>query len=405
MRTSVSAVRLGALAGGLSLALSLPALGYTLRDADYLTASTPGLKHLYRLEHDQAIEFFYQLERDYPHHPGPPLARAISIWLRELVARDDLDLERFISPGYFTRPSDDAMAKQDVDAFFEGVATSQERALRYLEKHPGDLDARYYLGSCEGALGVFAFTVERSYRKALKHGRESYVIQQGVVEAEPDYVDSYMTLGSYEYVVGNLPWYIKWFANLAGYRGTEERGFEYVARAARDGWFVKDDARVLLMVMYVRESENDYALEVARQLHRRYPQNYLVHLNQAQILERMGKPGEAATVYASVAERAKTRIPNYQNLPLDKIRYPLANRLLALGSEDDALDQFKDAADDPDTSDRERALSSLRAGQILDTMGRREEAMSYYHRVKELEEFDGSHELAETHLQSPYQPE
>lgn len=397
------------LAGSLLLlGLAAPASGQrsdgAFRSVEYKEASTPGVTHLYRLEHDQAIEFFYELEREYPSHPGPPLARAVALWLRELVARDDLDLERFISPGYFTRPSETQMPEEDVEAFFEGIAKSQEHARAYLNEHPGDLGARYYLGACEGALGVFAFTIERSYRNALKHGKAAYEIQRSIVAEDPDFVDSYLTLGSYEYVVGNLPWYIKWLATLAGYHGTEARGFEYVSRAAREGFFIRDEARVLLMVMYVREDENRYALEVARQLHRRYPQNYLLHLNQAQILERMGKLGEAAEMYAAVAERAERAVPNYQKLPLEKIRYALAHRLLALGSEDDALDQFKGAADDPETPERERALSHLRAGELLDKKGHRREAVSYYRRVKQLREYDDSHEQAERYLQSPYQP-
>ena len=74
-------------------------------------------------------------------------------------------------------------------------------------------------------------------------------------------------------------------------------------------------------------------------------------------------------------------------------------------SEDRALDQFKIAADDPDTPERERALSNLRAGEILDTMGRRGEAVNYHRRVQQLQEFDGSHEIAEQYLLSPYHPE
>ena len=46
-----------------------------------------GTNHLYRLEHDKSIAFFTELEKEYPHHPGPPLAQSIAIWFRELVAR------------------------------------------------------------------------------------------------------------------------------------------------------------------------------------------------------------------------------------------------------------------------------------------------------------------------------
>ena len=392
---------------GVFLATSLPvaASAEKLRSPEYKAASLQGNTHLYSLKHDKSIAFFSELEKKYPHHPGPPLARSIAIWFRELVARDELDLERFISPGYFTRPADVEISVEDKQAFFDGIRRSQENATRYLEQHPRDFEARYYLGACQSALGVFAFTIERSFRKALKYGKESYRIQRAIVDENPDFYDAYMTVGTYEYVVGNLPWYVKWIATLAGYHGSEVRGFEYLTRAATKGHFVKDDARLLLMVMYVRENENAYALEMAGQLHHKYPENYLLHINKAQILELMGKRAEAAKTYAAVARRAVNKIPNYQNLPLDKIRYPLAQRLLALGSQDEALDQFRGAAEDPGTPDRERALSHLRAGEILDTMGRREEATAHYRRVQELPDYDGTHGTAADYLRHPYDRE
>ena len=385
--------------------LASPALSQTLRDAEYKAATTQGLTYLYQLEHDRAIDFFHELGERYPDHPGPPLARSVAIWIRELFAREDLDIERFISPGYFTRPAPQKMREEDRKAFFEGIERSQDNAQRYLDAHPGDIDARYYLGACQGALSVFAFTIDRSFRRALKHGKESHRIQSSVIEDDPDFDDSYMTVGTYEYVVANLPWYVKWLAILAGYRGSEAQGFEYVARAAEQGYIVKDDARVLLMVMYVREQQYEYALEMARQLHRRYPQNFLFHLNQAQILERMGEKRLAAGAYATVARKAAAGVPNYQKLPLDKIRYSIGQRLLALGSQEEALEQFQDAARDTETPERERVLSHLRAGEILDTMGRRDEAVNHYQLVQQLPEFEGSHVTAEEYLRQPYQPE
>ena len=161
---------------GVFLATSLPvaASAEKLRSPEYKAASLQGNTHLYSLEHDKSIAFFSELEKKYPHHPGPPLARSIAIWFRELVARDELDLERFISPGYFTRPADVEISVEDKQAFFDGIRRSQENATRYLEQHPRDFEARYYLGACQSALGVFAFTIERSFRKALKYGKESY---------------------------------------------------------------------------------------------------------------------------------------------------------------------------------------------------------------------------------------
>ena len=143
---------------------------------------------------------------------------------------------------------------------------------------------------------------------------------------------------------------------------------------------------------------------MASQLHRRYPENYLLHLNQAQILERMGKKGDAAQVYTLVASNAARGVPNYQKLPLGKIRYPLGQRLLALGDPKEALDQFRDAAGDTSRPEQERALAHLKAGEILDDMGRRDEAIVHYREVTRFEDVDGSHGAAERYLKA-YAPD
>ena len=85
---------------------------------------------------------------------------------------------------------------EDKQRFFDGIRRSQENATRYLEQYPGDFEARYYLGACQSALGVFAFTIERSFRKALKYGKESYRIQRAIVDENPDFYDAYMTVGT-----------------------------------------------------------------------------------------------------------------------------------------------------------------------------------------------------------------
>jgi tetratricopeptide (TPR) repeat protein len=373
-----------------------------LRDSRYLEAIQKGLDHLYRLEHDQAIRFFSELNQKYPSHPGPPLTRAVSIWLKELFLRQELDLDRFISPGYFTRPAGRPMPEADRKKFFEDLARAKELSELYLERNPGDKDGRYYLGAIEGALGAFAFTIERSYMKALRHGKKSYQYQKAIVEEDPEFYDSYLTVGTYEYILGNLPWYIKWIANIAGYRGSEERGFEYLVLAAKESAFVANDARVLLMVLYVREKQYEYGLQVARQLHKRYPENFLLHLNQAQILERMEKRDEAIRIYEDVVRLSEEGQRNYFRLPLGKFRYVIGMKLLDLESLDHALEMFDAATLDHRTPHRERVFSHLRAGEILDLMGRREEAITRYQEVKRLRNIEASHKLASRYIKKPY---
>jgi tetratricopeptide (TPR) repeat protein len=376
--------------------------GQTLRNAEYKAATDEGVDYIFRLEHDKAIDFFNDLGHQRPDHPGPPLAEGIAYWLRELFARQELDLDEFISPGYFTRPPKRGMPAADRLAFERGIAKSQALARKFLETHPGDKDARYYLGAAEGAQGAFAFTVDQSYLTALRHGKAAYQYQQELLEEDPEFWDSYLTAGTYEYTLGNIPWYLKWITTIAGYRGSEARGFEYLVLTADKAMFVGNEARVMLMVLYVREGYYDYALRVARDLHRRYPENFLLHLNQGQILERMGKREEAIETYLEVVRLAEEGRKNYNKVPLGTFRYTAGARLVALGEQERALALFLKATRDPGTPEREKALSHLRAGEILDLLGQREEAVSQYHVVQELTEFEGSHNFASKYLSSPY---
>ncbi len=383
--------------------LSSPVLAQSFRTEEYKAASGEGVDYVFQLEHDRAIQFFAGLAEERPHHPGPRLAGAVAIWLRELFARQELDLDKFISPGHFTRPSERKMPKADRQAFLDGIAKSQELAAKYLAEHPGDKDSRYYLGACEGALGAFALTIDRSYMSALRHGKAAYKVQRDLVNEDPEFWDAYMTVGTYEYVLGNIPWYLKWITTIAGYRGSAERGFEYLIIAADKGMFVYNEARVLLMVLYVREKSYDYALQIVGELRKRYPENFLLHLNEAQLLERMNERERAIETYLDVVRLAEEGRKNYQKVPLGTFRYTAGNRLVELGAKERALQLFIGAIQDAATPERERALSHLRAGELLDLLGKREEAITQYEEVQGLTQYEDSHKTAMKYLRSPYE--
>ena len=48
----------------------------------------------------------------------------------------------------------------------------------------------------------------------------------------------------------------------------------------------------------------------------RYPRNFLLHLNVAQILTEMNRPDQAVEIYTKILALAEARTPNYQKMPL-----------------------------------------------------------------------------------------
>ncbi len=361
-----------------------------------------GFEQIYNLDYQDAFRTFSDLRSRNPYHPAPPLYLASVVWLQELFDRNELDLENFIAPGYFTKPSARKMAPEERKAFFNYLSNCESLCTDLLKKDPKNADARYFLGSMYGVLGAFAITIDHSYSDAFSKGKKAYKYHSELVEQKPDFYDAYMSVGLYEYVVDNLPWYIKWIAVIVGYRGSKERGFEYLSRAAEKGIYSADDARVLQMVLYVREKRFANALANVQTLHAKYPKNFILHLNQAQILEEMGKKDQAAAEYREVLRLAEMKKPNYQKIPLPSFRVTAARKLLHLDDFASALVQFQTALEQSNTPEKEKISAHLGAGQALDRLGRREEALKQYQAVLRLPDLDESHSQAREFLSHPY---
>lgn len=376
-----------------------------LRQTAFMNEVRVGFDAIYNLDYDQATQSLLRLRAEYPEHPAPPLYLAVVHWLKELFEREDLDLDRFVAPGYFAEESLRKMPVRERKTFFDFLKESRGLCEAILEKHPQHKDARYLLGAGHGIEGSFAITIDRSVRQAFKHGKKAYKIHKKLIEEDPEYFDAYMSVGVYEYVVANLPWYIKWFATIIGYRGSEERGFEYLNTAAERGSYVANDARTLQMVLYIREDRHQDALRNALKLHGQFPRNPLLHINRAQILELMGHKEQAVRTYREALDKAASGVANYDKIPLSRFRYTVARRFQKLGHRADAIGELELLIEDDQTPGREKALAHLSFGQIRDLQKRRPEAIAHYNAVLSAPPYGDSHARARRFLKREYQGE
>jgi tetratricopeptide (TPR) repeat protein len=379
-----------------------PLIAQSLKTPEFQEGATKGFDHVYSLDYEDARSAFQNLRERYPQHPGPPLYLALTLWQHELFRRQDLGLDRFVSPESFMQARGRQMPAEERNAFFRYIGESQAACQAILKEKPGDRDARYFLGAAHGALAAFAVTIDRDKREAFRQGKQAYQYHLGIVTEQPDYYDAYVTLGLYEYIVANLPWYMKWIAQIAGYKGTEERGFKYLRLAATKSPFIAVNARSMLIVLCVREKMYDEALENAQFLHRRYPRNFQLHLNVARILTEMNRPDQAADVYMKIIAQAEARTPNYQKIALGLFRYNVGKALLNMDRLELAQRLFTAAIQDPTTAERERALSYLGLAEVLDLRGNRQQAIANYQQVLSVANFEDSHSTAQGFLRKPY---
>lgn len=365
-----------------------------LRDPHFMERAQAGFADIFNMDYDKARQTFIALSHDYPQHPAPPLYLASIHWLEEMLRRQDLSLNRFIVPTYFSGKTDFAMPPQERAKFFNNIQKCQDLAAAILRRNRGDMDARYFLATAYGLRSSFAITIDHSLREAFSNGNKAYSSTKKLIEENPKYYDAYLTVGIYEYIVGSIPWYLKWMVFMVGAHGTKQEGMEHLKLASEKGQYVKSEAQLVLMVLNVREHRFAAALEIARYLNGMYPRSPLFALSAGQILRRSGHMEAALAMFLDVEKRIEAREPNFDKLPLQSFRFNFGIELTAMGQLDSAEDRFRMTINDPGTQKRERALSHLSLGRLLDRKGRKVEAAREYEIVLSLDDVEDSHRQA-----------
>jgi tetratricopeptide (TPR) repeat protein len=369
-----------------------------LRDPEFMKKAQTGFASIYNMDYGEARKTFASLEAQYPYHPAPPLYLASILWLEEMLHRQDLDLDRFVSASYFSHKTAQTMPAEERASFFEYLKKSELLANKILAKNRADKDGRYFLATVYGLRSSFAITIDHSLREAFSNGNKAYSGCRQLIEEDPNYYDAYLTVGIYEYVVGSIPWYLKWMAYVIGAHGNKKDGMEHLALASEKGQYIKNEAKLVEMVLDVREHKYSEGSALARLLADRFPRNFLFPLNIAQTLELAGQKDQAAAAFLQILKRVESGEPNFNKLPLPKFRYNVAGELMDLGKWDLAQGQFVLCVEDPRTPEREKALSHLRLGRIFENSGQTDKAIREYRMVLSLGDFDESHDQAKRAL-------
>ena len=380
-----------------------------------------GFEALYSLDYEGARRHFRELEKLFPDHPAGAQFLAAGLWLKTLNESRRLQASLYNTEGFYAEKDDKADPKA-VAEFRELTKRAETLAKARLKQNPKDVEALYFLGATEGMKAAFAGMVERSFMSALRNGSDAVDRHREVIKLDPNYRDAEVTIGMYDYVVGQLPLPVKLMAAIGGIRGSKKRGLATLERVAREGTHAQDDAKVLLIALYKREGRFTDAYRVADDLARKYPRNYLFKMEAADALvsqaavERRTDPeaakkseAEAFAIFESLLPRegAKTRTQtnaqaNAPRPPLDLVHYSYGEALFVAGEAERAAKEFLAGAALPNAEPTMVTRSRLRAAQALDLAGKREEALAHYKAVLARPNVYDSHEEARRGLKEPY---
>ena len=98
---------------------------------------------------------------------------------------------------------------------------------------------------------------------------------QRLLKLNPQYYDAYLTTGTTEYLIGSLPFFVRWFVKVDNINGDKTQGMQTVQLVANKGHYLKPFAKILLAIANLREKRPRAAEALLVELAHDFPENPL----------------------------------------------------------------------------------------------------------------------------------
>lgn len=355
---------------------------------------------LYNMDYKTARERFQSMTKLAPDHPAGYVYLANNLWLELLNQSRRLTTTTYTTGSFYSQDADEDKVDPKRDKEFNDLIKQARMAARArLIKNSKDAEALYYEASALGLRAGYGTTVKRSFMRAIGDANDSIQTQKQVIKVDPSYVDAYLSIGLYEYVLDSLPGKWKFFTRLAGLKGSKVKGIEHLELVTQQGKYAADDARVVLLGIYSKEGKPERALDLISLLAQKYPRNYLFGIERATMLYQMNRSDEGSRVFADLLKD-----PHIAEQATDLINSQWGEALATKGDYAQAIEKYNEVKRWTKSAASLVSLAHLRAGQSLDALGKRDEAVIEYQTVLKRENVYDSHKLATQYVKKPYTP-
>jgi tetratricopeptide (TPR) repeat protein len=374
-----------------------PAATNALRPADSLNQAA--FEHYYNLDYDAAIQDF---ERIVARHPNDPFAvnHLISaIQMRELyrmgaMNSGDYSNDNFIGKAH--RPAD-AAQKERIKQL---VAEAEKLENAELARNPNNADMLYARGVTRGQFALYTALVERAWFSALRNAVGARRDHERVLELDPKYSDAKLVVGAHNYVMGNLPLAVKIAVALVGLSGDKEKGLRYLNDAYHGNGEASVDAGIVLMVFLRRERRYDEALQITGALGPRFPRNYLLPLEEGNLLRAAGKNDEAESEYRRIWQSG--REGKYGGLHYEIAAIALGDLLRGEKKYQAAAAAYELVSEVAGADPELLQKANLGAGEMYDQLLKRDLAVKNYEAVVALDSGNAEADKARKRMKDAY---
>lgn len=366
----------------------VPALPQTEAEEAFEFHTRRGIDYVYNLEFENADREFREMVRLKPQHPAGHFFLVMVQWWRILT---DIDND------------------ENDNAYHESLDGVIELCDAMLKRNPNDVTALFFKGGSIGYQGRLR-THRSQWLAAANAGRKALPIVQEASSLDPNNFDILLGSGIYNYYAEIVPREYPFVKPLMLFvpPGDRKKGIEQLTAAAERGKYANIESSYFLMQLYY-QFEKDYpkALEIAKMLHERFPNNMLFHKYLGRCYMAVGNWHEVGKVFAEVSARARQGQRGYDAATEREAEYYLGMYAMTNRDYDLALKHFRRCDQLSRVLDKDEAsgfmvMANLKVGHIYDLQAKRESAVAQYRKVLEMKEYRDSYKQARQFLKSPY---
>jgi tetratricopeptide (TPR) repeat protein len=346
-----------------------------------------GIEQIYSINFPEAEKTFKKLNTDYPNHPAGKFFLAMIDWWRILLDPDD---------------------EQYDDSFNQKLENVIDFCDKILEKDPKNVDALFFKGGSIGFRGRLS-VMRESWLSAASDGREALPIVEEAASLDPKNVDVQFGFGLYNYYASVIPEENPVVKPLMMFfpDADKKKGIKQLKNTAENGKWGKYEARYFLMNLYYNyEKEYKTADKYAQSLCDSFPNNPVFEKWRGRIAVKQNDWTLSDSIFRDVSNKSKNKITGYDNFKTKReTAYYIAYSYRYHGQSDSALVYFKKCIDyekqlNLDDETGFMVNSTLYSGTIKEAQGKYSEAIKYYEKVLDMDEYGNSHDLAESYIEN-----
>ena len=226
---------------------------------------------LYRLDFSGAQTNITEFIRKNPGDPVGYAIRSAAYLFYELDRLSILESEFFGNDKRITEKKEVKPDEKIKTELLEAIAKARSLS----GNNPNDKNALFALCIAAGIQTDYMALIEKRQLGSLTYAKESHKYAVKLLGMDPGFYDAYLTTGLSEYLLGSVPFFVRWFIKFDQAQGSKSIAVRNLELVSKQGRYFRPFAKVLLAIVHLREKRPVEAEKLLAELTRQYPENPL----------------------------------------------------------------------------------------------------------------------------------